>query len=336
VKALVTGGAGFIGSALTDRLLAEAHTVDVVDDLSTGSLANLASARAGGARRLSFQQLDIRSPALAGLLERRRPEVVFHLAAAPAADGSFADPAADAETDIVGTLRLLEACRRHRVGKVVFASSAAIYGEPDARDLPVRESRAVASPGPWTPRGAAKRAVGEYLQVYRERYALEFSVLALANVYGPGQDPQRRAGVVGTFARRLLAGEECVIDGDGRQTRDFVYIDDAVDALARAGTRGGGLLINVATGVETSINALHGLMAAAVTAHGALHPAAGDADVDAVADPRPATHGPARPVEPRRLALDPSRAGIHLGWSPWTALADGVDATLAWWRDRTA
>jgi UDP-glucose 4-epimerase len=314
VKALVTGGAGFIGSALVDRLLAEDYSVDVVDDLSSGTLANLAPARAAGERRLRFHQLDVRLPELAALVERGRPDVVFHLAAAPGDDGSWGDPAGEADNDILGTLRLLEACRRSEVEKVVFASSPAIYGELSSRDLPVKEGKAE---GPLTPRGVAKRAVTDYLRVYRDRYSLEFSALVLANVYGPGHDPRRRSGVVGTFARQLVAGEECLIEGDGAQTRDFVFVDDAVDALARAATRGSGLVINVGTGTETSVNELYGIIAAALGGRGS------------------AGHGEARLGEHRRLALDPARAKIHLGWAPWTPLVEGIDATLEWWRARS-
>jgi UDP-glucose 4-epimerase len=315
VKALVTGGAGFIGSALVERLLAEDYSVDVVDDLSTGTLASLAGARAGGERRLRFHQLDVRLPELAALMGRSRPDVVFHLAAAPGDDGSWVDPAGEADNDILGSLRLLEACRQHGVEKLVFASSPAIYGELSARDLPVKEGRVE---GPISPRGVAKRAVSDYLRVYRDRYSLEFSALVLANVYGPGHDPGRRSGVVGAFAKRLVAEEDCLIDGDGAQTRDFVFVDDAVDAFARAATRGSGLIINVGTGKETSVNELYGVMAAAV----------------GVQDP--AGHGPARLGEHRRLALDPARAGIHLGWAAWTPLVEGIDATVEWWRTRAS
>jgi UDP-glucose 4-epimerase len=310
---MVTGGAGFIGSALVNRLLAEDYTVDVVDNLSTGSLGNLAGARTAGGRRLTFHQLDVRLPQLGELAQLRPPHVVFHLAAAAGDGGSFDDPAGDAETDILGSIRVLEACRRSGVTKVVFASSAAIYGDAALRDLPVKEGRAEHAA---TPRGVAKAVVGDYLGVYRDRYSLEFSALVLANVYGPGHDPRRRAGVVGAFAKQLVDGGRCTIDGDGNQTRDFVFVDDVVDGLARAAERGGGLLINIGTGTETSINDLYSTMAAAAGGRG------------------PGAHGPPRAGERRRLALDPTRAGIHLGWAPWTSLAEGVDATLDWVRSR--
>jgi UDP-glucose 4-epimerase len=311
VRFLVTGGAGFIGSTLVDRLLAEGHAVDVVDNLSTGSFANLADARGAAARRFTFQQLDVRSLDLGAVIARRRPDVVYHLAAQVDLSAALVDPVLDADINIGGSLRVLEAARAGGVTKVVFASGAAIYGDVAASDLPVRESHAQR---PKSPHGVTSKAVTDYLVAYRERYAMEFSALALANVYGPRQDPNAGGGVVAALAGSLLAGESCTITGDGTQTRDFVYVDDVVDALARAAGRGGGLLINVGTGVETSINRLFATMAAAV---------------DTAA---PAVHVPARPAEVHRCALDPARAAIQLGWKPWTSLEEGTAATLTWLR----
>ena len=311
MRTLVTGGAGFIGSTLVDRLLAEGHAVDVIDDLSTGTLRNLGEARAAGGD-FTFHQLDIRSPALPELMARRRPEVVFHLAAQPDVGVSVARPVFDAEVNVVGSLNVLEAARAASAAKVVFASSGgAIYGNAQPSALPVKESH---PQRPLSPHGVAKKAVGDYLLAYRELHDLEFTALALANVYGPRQDPHRDGGVVAAFAARLVAGEECTIYGDGAQTRDFVFVDDVVDAFARAATRGSGLLMNVGTGVETTVNDLHRALAAAT----------GERAV--------AGHAPGRPGEPARSCLDPARAAIHLGWKPWTTLAAGVEATVAWCR----
>ncbi|MHB1533553.1 MAG: NAD-dependent epimerase/dehydratase family protein [Acidimicrobiales bacterium] len=301
MRALVTGGAGFVGSALVDRLLAESHTVHVVDDLSTGSLTNLTSARGDHRRRFTFHRLDIRSVDLADVMARHRPEVVFHLAA-PRPD----TPArALAEGSVVGSVQVLEAARACGAAKVVFASSGAIYGAPAARDLPVRETL---ERRPSSPEGVAKNAVFGYLWSYRELYNLEFSALALANVYGPRQDPD--AGVVSIFARRLLAGLPCTVFGDGSHICDFVYVDDVVDAFARAAERGGGLLLNVSTGTPTTVNHLHALLAA-----------------HAGVDSRP-LYAPARPGEPPRRTLDPRRAALHLGWRPWTSLGEGTAAVI--------
>ena len=310
MRTLVTGGAGFIGSTLVDRLLAEGHGVDVVDDLSTGSLSNLSEARSDPNADFTFHRLDIRADAVVDLVERRRPEVVFHLAAQADVRVSVDRPVFDAEVNVIGTLHVLEGARRAGSRKVVFAASGGtLYGEVDPSDLPVRESHPQA---PLSPYGVSKKAAIDYLAAYRELHGLEFSSLALANVYGPRQDPHGEAGVVAIFAGRLLSGESCTVFGDGAQTRDFVYVDDVVDAFARAGDRGGGLVMNIGTGVETSVNQLYATMAAA-------------AGVSA-----PPAYAPARPGELARSALDPSRASIHLGWKPWTTLEDGADAVLRW------
>ncbi|HUJ67344.1 MAG TPA: NAD-dependent epimerase/dehydratase family protein [Acidimicrobiales bacterium] len=310
MKAFVTGGAGFIGSTLVDRLLAEGHQVDVVDDLSTGSLSNLADARRSSVGRMTFHQIDIRSEDLAELMKRAQPEVVYHLAAQADVRVSVADPVLDAGINVLGSLRVMEGARAAGARKVVFASSGGtIYGDPDPADLPIKESHPQM---PLSPYGVAKKAVGDYLYAYREMHNLEFTALALANVYGPRQDPHGEAGVVAIFAGRLLAGQPCTVFGDGNQTRDFVYVDDVVDAFARAASRGGGLVLNVGTGAETSVNHLYRTMAA-------------QASVD-----QPAVAAPARTGELLRSSLDPARAAIHLGWKPWTSLEDGTKATLDW------
>ena len=315
MKALVTGGAGFIGSTLVDRLLAEGHQVDVVDDLSTGSLSNLADARADRSHAVTLHQVDIRDGAVVELIERRQPEVVFHLAAQADVRVSVARPVFDAEINVLGSLNVLEGARAAGSRKVVFASSGGtIYGEPDVSELPVKESHLQQ---PLSPYGVAKKVVGDYLVAYRALHGLEFCALALANVYGPRQDPHGEAGVVAIFAGRLLAGEPCTVFGDGEQTRDFVYVDDVVDAFVRAADRGSGLLANIGTGQETSVNQLYRAMARAAGVK------------------TPAERAPARPGELARSALDPSRAGLHLGWSSWTELSDGVAAVLDWFRSRS-
>jgi UDP-glucose 4-epimerase len=261
VRALVTGGAGFIGSTLVDRLLAEGHAVDVVDDLSTGRLGNLADARSGGGE-LSFHRLDIRAAELVDLMVRRRPEVVFHLAAQADVRVSVARPVFDAEINVIGSLNVLEGARAAGAAKVVFASSGGtIYGDPQPDALPVKESH---PQEPVSPYGVAKKVVTDYLRAYRDLHDLEFTSLALANVYGPRQDPHGEAGVVAIFADLLLRGEPVRIFGDGTQTRDFVFVDDVVDAFARAAERGGGLLLNIGTGIETSVNGLYQTMCEAL------------------------------------------------------------------------
>lgn len=307
LRTLVTGGAGFIGSSLVDRLLAEGHEVDVVDDLSGGSLGNLADAREYG-RRFRFHHLDIRKAEIGDLVSRRKPQVIYHLAANASVAVSVNRPDYDAEVNVLGSLRVLEAARAAGVDKVVYAASGGtLYGEPASEDLPVGEHF---PHGPLSPYGVSKMAAIDYMVAYRHLHGLEFTALALANVYGPRQDPHGEAGVVAIFAAQLVAGKPCVIFGDGEHTRDYVFVDDVVDAFARAASRGGGLVLNIGTGTETSTNELYATMAAAAGTRA------------------PARHGPERAGDVRRSALDPERAGIHLGWKPWTALRDGVSSVL--------
>ena len=314
MRALVTGGAGFIGSTLVDRLLAERHSVDVIDDLSTGTLTNLAAARSSTDNDLSFHRLDIRSPEVVDLITRQSPDVIFHLAAQADVRVSVADPVFDADVNLLGTLRILEGARGAGVQRVVFAASGGtLYGEPDVSELPLKESL---PQHPLSPYGVSKKAALDYLIAYRALHSLEFAALALANVYGPRQDPHGEAGVVAIFAERLLRGQPVTIFGDGDQTRDFVYVDDVVDAFVRAATKGGGLVCNIGTGKETSVNALFREMAA-------------QAGVEAVPEFKPLRAG-----ELARNCLDPSRAGIQLGWNSWTELGAGTAATIEFVRNR--
>jgi UDP-glucose 4-epimerase len=310
---MVTGGAGFIGSPLVDRLLAEGCDVDVIDDLSTGALANLADARAQRNRKFSFHRLDIRSPQLADLVVHRRPEVIFHLAAQLDVRASVAKPWFDAEINVIGTLNVCEAALAAGTRKIVFAGSGgSLYGV--AETPPVRESH---PQRPLSPYGVSKKAAGDYLHYYREVRGLEYTELALANVYGPRQDANGEAGVVAIFAGRMLAGRQPTVYGDGAQTRDYLFVDDAIDAFVRATEKGGGLLMNIGTGVETSVLDLYGSLAR-LTGY-----------------PEPPNRAPARAGELTRSALDPGRAAIHLGWKPWTALDDGLALTVDWFRSRT-
>ncbi|MFZ0666101.1 MAG: GDP-mannose 4,6-dehydratase [Acidimicrobiales bacterium] len=305
---MVTGGAGFIGSNLVDRLLVEGHHVDVVDDLSTGRLNNLAEARTAPGGAFSFHQLDVRSPDLVELVSRRRPEVIFHLAAQADVRVSVNRPVFDAEVNILGTLRLLEGARMAGSRRVVFAASGGtLYGEPDAEDLPVKETM---PQRPLSPYGVSKKSAIDYLVCYRELHSLEFCALALANIYGPRQDPHGEAGVVAIFANRMLEGKPVTIFGDGGQTRDFLFVDDAVDAFVRAADKGGGLVLNIGTGQELSVNELYDVMA------------------ERLGSDQAPVFVPERPGEIRRNALDPERAAIHLGWRPFTPIRQGIKAVL--------
>ena len=305
-RVLVTGGAGFIGSTLVDRLIAEGYEVDVIDDLSSGKLANLAAARTTG--QLSFHQLDIRDEAVVALIERRQPEIVFHLAAQADVRVSVDRPAFDASVNILGSINVLEGARLAGSRRIVAAASGGtLYGEPSDEDIPTRET---VPHQPLSPYGVSKKSMIDYLAAYRALHTMEYVALALANVYGPRQDPHGEAGVVAIFAERLLSGDRVTIFGDGSQTRDFVYVDDVVDAFVRASERSGGLVINIGTGTETSVNELYEAMASSVgVTQGAVY-------------------APARVGELQRSCLDVARAKMQLDWSAWTGIAEGALATI--------
>ena len=314
MRAVVTGGAGFIGSTLVDRLVARGDDVLIIDDLSTGSADNLADAQATGSGTVELAVVDIGETGTAELVAGHRPEVVFHLAAQTDVRLSVDAPVADARTNVIGLLRVLDGAHAGGARKVVFASSGGtIYGEADPALLPFDEDT---PQQPLSPYGVAKLAGGLYLDVYRVLHGLAGTTLALANVYGPRQDPHGEAGVVAIFAGRLLSGQPCTVFGTGEQTRDFVYVADVADALLAAVERADGQLLNIGTGVQTSINDLYRRMAAM----------GGGPD-----DP---VRGSARPGELDRSALDSTRAASELGWWPVTSLDDGLQATLDWFSDR--
>ena len=311
-KVLVTGGAGFIGSHVCDRLLAEGHLVIAVDDLSFGRIANLGECRGYG-KDFSFQNLDIRSDALSPLFARVEPEVVIHLAAQAGVRPSIDDPSHDASVNVMGLLNVLEASAASGVRKVVFSSSGGtIYGEP--RKLPVKESGA-AGARPISPYGISKKVAEDYLRFYQRYRGLDYTALALANVYGPRQDPHGEAGVVAIFARAMLAGTPPIVFGDGNQTRDFVFIDDTSHAFSLALERGSGKLVNIGTGIETSVNAVAELLAESIGFTEKLQ------------------KGPKRAGELRRIALDNALAAEALGWRPWTHLEDGLAETVSYLRE---
>ena len=295
MRALVVGGAGFIGSHLTERLLAEGHAVDVVDHLGQGSLANLAEARQA-AGELKIHTLDATAAEFDAVVAMRRPDVIFHLGLLP--PGQPAEHTA--ASTLASMMAVLESARRHGEVRVVVALSAvSLYGDVAGKDQPIKEGQG------WSPvgvRGVVTRALAELLTVYRETHAVEFSALALSNVYGPRQRPD--GGVIGAFAHALREDITPMVHGDGRQTRDFLYIDDAVDALVRAMHRGNGLVINVGSGVGTPVREVWDMLAGP----------SGKA-------PAPS---PRRADDVQRFVLAPTRARIQLGWAPWTDLATGL------------
>ncbi|HEY7875195.1 MAG TPA: NAD-dependent epimerase/dehydratase family protein [Actinomycetota bacterium] len=320
MKILITGAAGFIGSHLVDRLLSEGEDVLGVDDLSSGTLANLSDARRSNIGKFSFQRVDVTSNALADLMKRTKPELVYHLAAQVDVRKSVKDPIHDAMVNIVGTLNVLQAATECGARKVVFTSSGGcIYGEPDASRLPVTEDQVFWPESmPESPYGVSKKVVLDYLRYYKAVKGLDYTALALGNVYGPRQEPASEVGlegqVVAIFCRKMLGGRPCTIYGDGTQTRDFLYVDDVVSAFVAARDAGGGELVNVGSGVEVSVNELFAKLA------------------ELTGTRYEAVRAPARPGELQRIYVDPSKAGRVLGWAPSVGVDEGLKQTVAWFR----
>jgi UDP-glucose 4-epimerase len=301
VRALVTGGAGFIGSTLVDALLARGDQVSVLDDLSRGRREQVPE----GA---DFHRIDVVEDAVIPLIADIRPDVLFHEAAQIDVRRSVTEPVLDARINVLGTVNLLVACARADVRRMVFASSGgALYGDTEV--LPTPESHPCE---PTSAYGAAKLAGETYGRVFAHVHGLEFVALRYANVYGPRQDPHGEAGVVAMFAERLLDGRDPVINGDGLQTRDYVHVDDVVEANLRAAQTTNLGAYNIGTGRECDVNELYAHIARA-------------AGTDR--EPR---HGSAKPGEQRRSRLDVSRAAQELEWRPRIALEDGLSGTVAW------
>ncbi len=301
----VTGGAGFIGSHVTDALVARGHRVIILDDLSSGSKANVPE----GAE---LEVLDIRSPQAASLIVDRKAEVIVHHAAQMDVRRSVKDPAFDADVNLLGLINLLEAARRGSVRQVVFASTGgAIYGEQDVH--PADENHPVR---PVSPYGVAKLASERYLYFYHHEYGIDATCLRYANVYGPRQNPHGEAGVVAIFLHRLLANEQPVINGDGLQTRDYVFVEDVVRANVAAVGREGFGIYNVGTGIETDVNTLFG--------H--IHRAVGRGPE--------AIHGPGAPGEQQRSSISAALLLSELGVAVSTPLADGIQRTADWFAAR--
>ena len=304
MKALVTGGAGFIGSNLVDALLARGHEVTVVDDLSTGRRENLERALANGAL---LEEVDIRDrDAVSDAVGRAKPGVIFHLAAQIDVRKSVADPAWDARINVEGTANVLGAAQAHGVPRLVNTSTGgAIYGE--GRQLPAPEDHPVA---PEAPYGLSKFCAEQYCEIFTRMHGLSTVSLRYGNVYGPRQDPLGEAGVIAIFCGKLLEGGRATIFGDGRQTRDYVYVDDVVEANLRAAESGTTGAINIGLGKEKSVLEI----VAVLNAH--------------APDGFEPDHAPERPGEVQHIALDPSRAREELGWQAQVELEDGLRRTL--------
>lgn len=305
MRTLVTGGAGFIGSTLVDRLLADGHDVTVVDNLASGRADNLTDALAGG--RCAWERVDVTAPELADVVAAARPEVVFHLAAQISPRASVEDPVHDATVNVVGTVAVLGAALAAGARKLVYTSSAAIYGTP--AKLPVTEDTPT---NPLSPYAVSKLAGELYLRQFAELHGLASTAIAPGNVYGPRQDPHGEAGVVAIFTDALLTGRPTRLYGDGGNVRDYVYVDDVVDGFVRAaGEAATGLRVNIGTGVPTTDAELHAATARAVGV--SVEP-----DL-----------APPRPGDLRAMVFDPSRARDLLGWTPRVDLETGLARVAA-------
>lgn len=307
MKVLVTGGAGFIGSHLVDRLIQEGHEVVVVDNLLTGKRRNLN-------KEARFYKQDIQSSRLERVFSRERPLLVMHLAAQVDLRRSVEDPIFDAQVNILGTLNLLVQAVKYGTRKVIFASSGgAIYGEQDV--FPAPESHPIR---PLSPYGISKLNGEQYLAYYQRVSGIQHVILRYSNVYGPRQDPEGEAGVIAIFMGKMLAGEQPIINGNGRQTRDFVFVDDVVEAnLAAMGKEVQGIY-NVGTAEETSINDLFRLLVELTNA--------GCKEL----------HGPAKKGEQARSVVDISRLRQELGWEPKVPLREGLKRTVEFFRERAS
>jgi UDP-glucose 4-epimerase len=313
MRVVVTGAAGFIGSTLVDRLLCDGHSVFAVDDLSSSHLDNLAES--ADDPRLTFLESDVIADGARKEMASYGADVFFHLAAQMDVRRSVVDSLEDARKNVLGCLAVLESARLGRARKFVFASSGGtIYGQQTR--FPIEESATV---DPRSPYGASKVCGEMYLSVFRHLYRLQTTALALGNVYGPRQDPHGEAGVVSIFASALLVGRPTTIFGDGATTRDYVYVDDVVEAFVlAAGPGGDGMRLNIGTGWETSVRSLHRLIA------------------EAVERPDTPMFMPARAGELDRVGLDSRAAQRVLGWRARMSLQDGVARTIEWLRDQAA
>lgn len=304
-KILVTGGAGFIGSHVVDLFLAQGYEVVILDDLSTGRTSNLNP-------QAKFYEMDIRSPEVRKVFEAEKPDYISHHAAQMDVRRSVAQPLFDADVNIIGSLNLIECAKEFGVKRFVYISTGgAVYGEPER--LPCDEAHPI---NPICQYGASKHTVEHYLYMYHVIYGLNYTVLRYPNVFGPRQDPHGEAGVVAIFTGKMLAGEPVVINGDGEQTRDFVFVGDCARAnlLAVTVEHSPGIY-NLGWGRPTSINEIFSTLAKVV----------GYSD--------PAQYGLPKVGETRHIYLDASKANRDLGWVPTLTLEEGLEKTVAYFRE---
>jgi UDP-glucose 4-epimerase len=304
MKIMVTGGAGFIGSHVVDTFIKNDHEVVVVDDLSTGRRSNLNPAA-------TFYQVDIRSPELAEVFEKERPQIVDHHAAQMDVRRSVDDPLFDADVNALGSIKLIELARQYDVERFIYISTGgAVYGEPEY--LPCDEAHPV---NPICPYGASKHTVEHYLFMYRELYGLDYVVLRYPNVYGPRQDPHGEAGVVAIFCGQMLNEAPVVINGDGKQERDFVFVEDCARAnILALTTENSNTIFNLGYGKGTNINEIYEKLKIII-------------GYELVVE-----HGPAKAGETRRIFLEASKADKYLNWKPTIGLEPGLRETVDYFR----
>ena len=305
MRILITGGSGFIGSHVADAYVQEGHEVTVVDDLSTGKKENINP-------KARFFKVDICDKGVEDIFKNGRFDVVNHHAAQIDVRKSVADPIFDAKVNILGSLNLLQNCIKYSVKKIIFASTGgAIYGEQE--EFPAGESHPT---NPLSPYGAAKLSVEHYLFFYGQVYGLNSTILRYANVYGPRQDPHGEAGVVAIFTNKLLNGEQPVINGDGMQTRDFVFVGDVVNANVLALTYNKGEIFNIGAGKEVTVKQLFEKL------------------VDVSGSKVDAIYGPPKSGEQRRSVIAYQKAEKILKWFPKVALEDGLVKTFAYFKSK--
>lgn len=304
MKVLITGGAGFIGSNVADGLLEKNYKVIIVDNLSNGKKENIPP----GAK---FYRCDIRDKKLYDIFKAEKPAVIIHNAAQLSVRVSVEDPLMDADINIIGGLNVINACRIYNVEKIIFASSGGtVYGEQ--KYFPADEKHPT---HPISPYGAAKLATENYLYYFYNAYGLKYISLRYANIYGPRQDPYGEAGVVAIFSSKMIEGKSAVINGDGLQTRDYVYVGDAVDANLRAIESGFVGPLNIGTGRETTVVRLFNI----------LKKVSGKASIEEA-------HGPSREGEQRRSQLSSELAGKMLGWQSKVSIEEGLKLTYHWFK----
>lgn len=303
MKILITGGAGFIGSHIADRYIELGHEVVIVDNLVTGQKENIPP-------KATFYEMDICDQALKQIFEKEKPEVVGHQAAQMDVRKSVDDPIYDATVNVLGGLNLFQNCVKYNVKKVIFASTGgAIYGEQDY--FPADEKHPLR---PLSPYGITKLTTEKYLYFYLQTYKLNHTILRYANVYGPRQNPHGEAGVVAIFSTKILKEDQPVINGDGKQTRDYVYVGDVVAANAIALKTANNKIYNIGTGIETDVNVLFNKIK------------------DAMGRDVPEVHGEAKAGEQLRSVLDNSLIQKEQGWKPSVSLGEGLKMTVEFFK----